>query len=333
MKAVVLVGGFGTRLRPLTLGTPKQMLPIAGRTMIEWVVGRLAGHGIDEVILSLGYRPDAFVSAFPDQRIAGMPFRCAVEPEPRGTAGAVRFAADEVGLDDTFLVLNGDVLTDLDLGLLVDFHRHVGAEATIALQPVADPSRFGVVPTDDSGRVLEFIEKPESGAAPTNHINAGTYVLEPSVLDRIPTGREVSIERETFPAMAEARTLYAMAVDTYWLDTGTPAQYLEANLDFLTGRREAPGLVPVQGELSSSASVQDSYVGSGTAVSPRAIIRRSVVMEDCVIGAGAVVENSILADGVVIGAEARLRNGCVIGRNEAVAPGVVLDGAHQPASE
>jgi mannose-1-phosphate guanylyltransferase len=333
VKALVLVGGFGTRLRPLTLATPKQMLPIAGYTMIEWVVDRLNGHGIDEVILSLGYRPDAFLEAFPSGLISGLPFRIAIEPEPRGTAGAVRFAADETGLDDTFLVLNGDVLTDLNLTDLIAFHRKCGGEATIALQPVDDPSRFGVVPTDCNGRVLEFVEKPPPGTAPTNNINAGTYVLEPSFLDRIPQHREVSIERETFPELVRDRQLFAMTADSYWLDTGTPEQYLEANIDIVSGRRRVPGIEAVQGEVSLSATVTDSFIGPGTRVGPNVVVRGSVIMDDCVVGAGAIIENSILAHGVVIGGQTRLRNHCVIGRNETVPPGLSLDGVRQPAPE
>ena len=182
MKAVVLVGGEGTRLRPLTLSAPKQMLPIVGVPMIERVLGHLASHGIEEAVLSLGYLPDAFLEAYPDGRVAGMGLTYAVEPEPLDTAGAVRFAATFAGIDETFVVVNGDVLTDLDLTTLVAFHRERGAEGTIALHPVADPSAFGVVPTDDHGRVLAFVEKPPRDEAPTNEINAGTYVLEPSVL-------------------------------------------------------------------------------------------------------------------------------------------------------
>ena len=243
MKAVVLVGGEGTRLRPLTLSTPKQMLPIVGVPMIERVLGHLASHGIDEAVLSLGYLPDAFMEAYPDGRVAGMGLTYAVEPEPLDTAGAVRFAATFAGIDETFVVVNGDVLTDLDLTRLVAFHRERGAEGTIALHPVADPSAFGVVPTDDEGRVTAFVEKPPRDEAPTNEINAGTYVLEPSVLDRIPEGGRVSIERETFPAMVRDRGLFARSDDRYWLDTGTPAAYLEANFDYLDGKR-GPIVVP-----------------------------------------------------------------------------------------
>ena len=182
---MVLVGGEGTRLRPLTLTTPKQMLPVGGRPMIERVLGHLAGHGIDEAVLSLGYRPDAFIDAYPDGKCAGVKLIYAVEESPLDTAGAIRYAASQAGTAETFVVVNGDVLTGLDVAGLVRFHHEHPAEATIALTPVPNPSAFGVVPTDDDGRVLAFIEKPAPGQAPTNLINAGTYVLEPSVLDRI----------------------------------------------------------------------------------------------------------------------------------------------------
>ncbi len=160
MKAVVLVGGEGTRLRPLTLSSPKQMLPIVGVPMIERVLGHLAAHGVDEAVLSLGYLPDAFMEAYPDGRAVGVRLTYAVEPEPLDTAGAVRFAAKYAGIAETFVVVNGDVLTDLDLTSLVAFHRQRGAEGTIALHPVSDPSAFGVVPTDEEGRVMAFVEKP-----------------------------------------------------------------------------------------------------------------------------------------------------------------------------
>ena len=330
MKALVLVGGFGTRLRPLTLTTPKQMLPIAGRPMIEWVVGRLADHGVDEVVLSLGYRPDAFIEAYPDEVCAGLPIRYVTEPEPRGTAGAVRFAADEVGFDDTFLVLNGDVLTDLDISALVDFHRSRGAEATISLHKVEDPSAFGVVPTDDEGRVIAFVEKPPREEAPTDLINAGTYVVEPSVLDLIEPGREVSIERETFPAIVDRCGLYAMAADTYWLDTGTPQLYVTANLDVITGRRAGASAEPVRGDVARSARVVDSVIGVGSTVGTDAAVVASVVMNGVHIGEGAAIEDSVLMDGVRIGAGARVTGCSVIGAGEEVAAGAQLDGDRVP---
>ena len=187
MDAVVLVGGEGTRLRPLTYEIPKQMLPVVGRPMIAHVIEWLAGHGVDRAVLSLGYRADAFIEAFPDNTLAGVALEYVVEPEPLDTAGAVRFAAEKAGVSDTFLVLNGDVLTDFDASGLVEFHRSRPADASIALDAGRRTRRsFGVVPTDEDGRVTAFIEKPPAGQAPTNLINAGIYVLETSVLERIP---------------------------------------------------------------------------------------------------------------------------------------------------
>jgi mannose-1-phosphate guanylyltransferase len=213
------------------------MLPIVGVPMIERVLTHLVSHGVDEAILSLGYLPHAFMEAYPEGVAAGIKLTYAVEPAPLDTAGAVRFAADVGRVDETFVVVNGDVLTDLDLSGLIDFHRLRQAEGTIALHPVPDPSAFGVVPTDTEGRVTAFVEKPPRDEAPTNQINAGTYVLEASVLERIPSGGRVSIERETFPAMVRDGVLFAQSDDGYWLDTGTPAAFLQANLDLLSGGR------------------------------------------------------------------------------------------------
>ncbi|MGH9297848.1 MAG: nucleotidyltransferase family protein, partial [Acidimicrobiales bacterium] len=237
MDAVVLVGGEGTRLRPLTYDLPKQMLPVVDRPMIEHVVAWLGRHGVERVVLSLGYRPDAFVEAFPSGEVDGVRLVYAPEPEPLDTAGAVRFAAEAAGTRGRLLVLNGDVLSDMDVSALIAFHEQQRAKATIQLTPVEDPSRFGVVPTDHDGKVLAFIEKPSPDEAPTNHINAGCYVLEQEVLEGIDPGRRVSIERETFPALVAGGGLYALSSDAYWLDTGTPENYLQASLDVLEGRR------------------------------------------------------------------------------------------------
>ena len=328
MLAIVLVGGLGTRLRPLTEYTPKQMLPICGIPMIEWVVDHLAIHGVEEVGLSLGYRPDEFLNSYPDGQISGVPFRVAVEPEPRGTAGAVRFAADEFGVDDTFLALNGDVLTDLDISELIAFHRDREAEATIALQPVPDPSGFGVVSTFDDGLVKEFVEKPDPGFTTSNHINAGTYVLEPSVLGRIPAGKEVSIERETFPELVHARTLYAMSSSTYWLDTGTPEQFIRANLDVLAGRRLREALIPVA-DVHSGARVVDSAIGSDTRIGAFSIVERSVLFQNCEIHEETAIIDSVLSDSVYVGPGARVER-CVIGRGQRVEAGEQLNDIKRP---
>lgn len=317
MKAVVLVGGEGTRLRPLTLTTPKQMLPVGGRPMIERVLEWLSGHGVDEAVLSLGYRPDAFLKAYPDGEACGVRLHYAVEDSPLDTAGAIRFAASEGGVDDTFLVVNGDVLTDLDVTGLVGFHRRRGAEATIALTPVEDPSRFGVVPTADDGRVTAFIEKPPPGEVPTNLINAGTYVLETSVLDRIPSRRRVSIERETFPALVADGRLYALGSDAAWLDAGTPATYLAANLAY------AP--MGADGEhVTGSVIADDATIHEGAGVV------RSVVMEQVVIGTGAVVSDSIVGPGARIGRGAKVKDLSVIGDGYVVEAGAELSEARLP---
>ncbi len=358
MKAVVLVGGEGTRLRPLTWSVPKQMLPIVEQPMIERVLEHLGRHGVDDAVLSLGYLPDAFVRAFPDGVAVGVRLTYAVEPAPLDTAGAIRFAALKGGIDDTFVVVNGDVLTDMDLTALVAFHRARGAEASISLHPVDDPSAFGVVPTDESGLVEAFVEKPARGEAPTNLINAGTYVLEPSVLDRVPEGRRVSVERETFPAMVADGTLYALADASYWLDTGTPEAYLTAHWDLLEGRRPGPpapaardsgggvwllGSPQVDGEVSGPALLGDgAHVGPGAAVDEAVVghdcivgrgarIARSVLLAGASVGEGARVTGSIVGPGARIGERSDLRPLTVVGGGASVAPGTVLDGARLSA--
>jgi mannose-1-phosphate guanylyltransferase len=353
MRAIVLVGGEGTRLRPLTLTTPKQMLPVVGVPMLERVLGHLARHGVNEAVLSLGYLPDAFLEAYPDGRAAGVLLEYAVEPEPLDTAGAVRFAAESAGIDDTFVVLNGDVLTDLDLTALVAFHRRTGADGTIALHPVADPSAFGVVPTDGKGRVTAFVEKPQRDEAPTNQINAGTYVLEPTVLKRIATGGRVSIERETFPAMVREGVLFALSDEAYWLDTGTPSAYLDANFDYVNGRRGpevAPGLEDrgsgllargeseLEGEVlgrsavfegcrvAAGARVERCILGPGSVVEPGAVVTDSVLMERCHVAVDAKVAGSVMGSRSVVGQRADVRPVSVLGADAVVSSGTLVDG-------
>jgi mannose-1-phosphate guanylyltransferase len=329
MQAVVLVGGFGTRLRPLTSTTPKQMLPVGHHPMIEHVLAHLHAHGVERAALALGYRPDAFVDAYPDGRCAGVALHYAIEPEPRDTAGAIRFAALDAGIDERFLVVNGDVLTDLDIGALVDAHDRSGAEGTIALHRVEDPSAFGVVPTDADGRVTAFIEKPPRAEAPTDLINAGTYVLEARVLDRIPADVPVNVERATFPAMVADGALWALDGDTYWIDAGTPATYLRANLDLLEGRRAVsePAVHPtavVDGE------VVDAIVGAGASVAAGALVERSVLLPGASIGRGATIRDAIIGARAVVGDDARLEAGTVVGHDQVVPAGASLHGRKIP---
>lgn len=318
MQAVVLVGGFGTRLRPLTLTTPKQMLPVGHRPMIEHVLAHLHAHGVDRAALALGYRPDAFVDAYPDGRCAGVELHYAIEPEPRDTAGAIRFAAVDAGIAERFLVVNGDVLTDLDIGRLVAAHDASGAEGTIALHRVDDPSAFGVVPTEPDGRVTAFIEKPPRHEAPTDLINAGTYVLEPSVVERIPADVAVNVERVTFPAMVADRSLYALDGDTYWIDAGTPTTYLRANLDLLDGSR-GPALDGIHPSAQVDGSVVGSVIGAAASVAAGARVERSVVFPGAVVGVGAVVTDSIVGARAVVEAGATVEQGSVIGDGTVVA--------------
>ena len=334
MRAVVLVGGFGTRLRPLTSDLPKQMLPIVDRPMIEHVVGHLAAHGVEEVVLSLGFLPDAFLDAYPDGRCAGIPLHYAVEPEPLDTAGAIRFAAEDAGIDEAFLVLNGDVLTDLAVDELIGFHRASGAEATVSLTPVDDPSRYGVVPTDADGRVTGFVEKPPAGAAPCNWINAGTYVFEPSVIDRIEPGRRVSVEREVFPAMADEGVLYGLRSEAYWVDTGTPETYLGVQLDLLDGvRGPARSGVDDAAEIHPGATVRRSVIGPGAVVAEGSRVCDSVVMAGSRIGEGAVVDGSLVGRNATIGPDARVLGLSVVGHGAEVVAGEHLTGDCRPEQD
>ena len=340
MKAVVLVGGEGTRLRPLTYKTPKGLLPIANLAFLDRQLTWLTGHGVDDIVLSLGYLPEAFRehlagdSSAEECRFGTARVQFRQEPEPLGTAGGIRFAAD--GIDERLIVCNGDVLTDLDVRALVGFHEASGAEATIALTKVDDPSAFGVVPTRDDGEVIAFVEKPPPGRAPTNWVNAGTYVLEPSVLERIPSRLQVSIERETFPRMLDRPgRLFAFHSDSYWLDIGTPDKYLAAHADVLRG---ALGFPPVAGAdevdpgiwLEAGAVVDPStrlvppvLVGRDTAVGPGAWVAGTSIGARCTIGYGARVTGSVLHDGAIVGRAADVADS-VLGRGVEIDEGATV---------
>jgi mannose-1-phosphate guanylyltransferase len=253
----------------------------------------------------------------------------AVEPEPLDTAGAIRFAADHAGIDDTFVVVNGDVLTDLDVGSLIAFHRAKNAEATIHLTPVDDPSAYGVVAMDADGRVERFVEKPAPGTAPSNLINAGTYVLEPSVLQRIETGRKVSIEREIFPLIVDDGRLFAMATDDYWIDTGRPEPYRRANLDMIDGvrrRMSAPG-VENGADVHPTALIEHSLVSSGAVVAPGASVQDSVILAGAIVHEGALVRDSIVMG--TVGARATIID-TVVGVAGVIPEGATLEHAFVP---
>lgn len=318
MHAVVLVGGFGTRLRPLTNTMPKALLPIAHVPLVVRLIGQLERGGVDAVTLALGFLPEPFIATFPDGRCGDVALGYAIEPEPLDTAGAIRFAADHAGIDETFVVVNGDVLTDLSIAALVAAHRDAEAEATVHLIGVDDPSAFGVVEREPSGRVVRFVEKPAPGTAPSNLINAGTYVLEPSVLGRIPLGARSSIERDTFPAIAADGRFHSLATDDYWIDAGRPELYRQANLDLVNGRRaEVCAPIAPGADIAADAVVIDSVVGPAT-VGAGARVTGSVVLPGARIGPGAVVEDSIVAGQIgrgavlvrtVVGADAKISDG------------------------
>jgi mannose-1-phosphate guanylyltransferase len=325
VQAIVLVGGEGTRLRPLTETVPKPALPLVDRPLLAYAVEWLAGHGVTEVVLACGFLPDVLREALSgEEERAGVRIRYAAEPEPLGTAGAIRFAADQLGdaLDDRFLALNGDVLTDLDLTALLAAHGALGARATIGLRGVGDSATYGLVSIGPGGDVTEFAEK--TGEHVPGAINAGAYVLERSVLEEIPPGENLSIELDVFPRLI-GRGLFARELDGYWMDIGTPERYLQATWDVLEGAVRT-GVVPTSPGIlvSDSAEVADdarvgprAVVSAGCTVGAGAEIRESVLLEGCAVGDRAHVSGSILAPGAEVAAEMSV-DGAVAGRREKV---------------
>lgn len=313
MKAVLLAGGFGTRLRPLTLTRPKPLLPIANRPHTQHVLDSLARHGVSDVVLATSYLSEAYGDLVEDARGRGLSVHVTHEVEPLDTAGAIKNAEDLVA-GEAFFVFNGDVLTDVDLGALAAWHRERGAEATIMLTPVEDPSAFGVVPIDGDGRVVGFIEKPPPGTAPTNLVNAGVYVFEPGVLERIPGGRPWSAERRLFPDLVADKGLFARGSDAYWIDIGTPGKYLQANLDALHGRyrcdavphpREGLVLAANGATVADGARVSSVCLGAGAAIEEGATVLESVLLPGARVGRGAAAVRSILGQASAIAPGAR----------------------------
>ncbi len=321
MHAVILVGGRGTRLRPLTDTVPKPMLPIGNQPMIQCLVERIARHGVTEVTLALGFRPEPFAEAFPNGRCGNVTVHYAVEPRPLDTAGAIAFAARFSAITERFVVINGDVICEVDLSDLVATHdrshQAFGAEVTLHLTPVEDPSAFGVVEMADSGQVRRFLEKPPVGVTDSNVISGGTYVCEPGLIDRIPIDTVMSVEREIFPVLVDEGKLFAVATDDYWLDTGRPDLYLQANTDLFAGRRNQPYVAVASGAMvADSAMVVASMIASGVTVGDRTVIRDSVLLAGAHIGDGAVIERSIVMG--VVGEGAMLVD-CVVGAEGRVA--------------
>jgi mannose-1-phosphate guanylyltransferase len=329
MQALVLAGGEGTRLRPLTYTTPKPVVPLAGRPFLSFMLDWLRAHGTDEAVLSCGFRSDDVRSVLGDI-YNGMRLRYVVEEEPLGTAGPVRLALDEGLLEDRLFVLNGDVLTDMDLSAELARHEEREAKATLALIPVDDTSSYGVVPTDEEGRVEAFLEKTGE-AVPTNRINAGAYVIEREVAEAIPPGRAVSFEREVFPRLV-GKGLYGWEADGYWIDIGTPDRYLEATYDLLSGRmesalppRDETGSLVWESSLVSGAHIgPQTVVGRHCSVGTDSTVERSVLHDRVLVGADCDVRESVIAEGAKVGERARIGPQALIGSRATIGSGAAV---------
>jgi NDP-sugar pyrophosphorylase family protein len=340
MKAILLAGGMGTRLRPLTAHTPKPIVPIFNRPFLQYQLDLLTSvPEIDEAILSLNYQPQRIADVFGDGSSAGIRLRYVVEPEPLGTGGAIKFAS--AGITETIVVFNGDVLTQVDLAGVIALHRARRARATIVLTPVENPTAYGLVETDPDGNVRRFIEKPDPDAITTDMINAGIYVLEPETFDRIPDGVPWSIERGYFPSLVErGETFVAYNYRGYWIDIGTPEKYSEVHRDIMEGRFAAkPFLDGLQGRalvspramIAPGATVtgpcfidEDVVVEARARVGPHAVIGRQTRIET-----GATVENAVLWSGCQIGQDVSLKDAllgrhCRVGRGARLTAGTVL---------
>lgn len=333
MKAVVLVGGEGTRLRPLTYQTVKAMVPVLDRPFLEHLLHYLARHSIDEVILAMGYKPDAIKSYFSHTRLDLPKLVYSVESEPLGTAGAVKHA--EQYLDDTFFVLNGDIFTTIDLDAMLRFHKENKAKVTIALTPAEDPTRYGIIETDERFRVKRFVEKPGRDQVTTNNINAGIYILETDVLERIPGGKRIMFEHDVFPALlAAGEPIYAYPSTAYWIDIGTLEKYHQLNCELLTGKCLQPGMAPEGTRIHSDclihpdAKIQEPVlIGERCKIGSRVqIVGPSVIGAGCQIEDCAIIVQSILWQQVTVGKNAVLRK-CIVASNSYIAANSMLEGA------
>ena len=341
MKAILLAGGQGTRLRPLTLNTPKPIVPIFGRPFLHYQIDRiLQVPEIDEIVLSLNYQPERIEAVFGDGSSLGTRVSYVVEPAPLGTAGGIKFASRDIR--HTIVVFNGDVLTQIDVAAVIAMHRARNATATIVLTPVENPAAYGLVETDIGGNILRFIEKPDPAQITTNYINAGIYVLEPSTFDRIPDGVPWSIERKYFPSLIErGETFLAFDYQGYWIDIGTPEKYLQVHHDILAGRfRAAPfrdelaprAWVSPRAHVSPGATVESpcfigdgvtveagarvgplSVIGRNARVEAKAVVEGAIVWPECIVGPGATVQHAIAGRGCRLGASATVGPGAVLG--------------------
>jgi mannose-1-phosphate guanylyltransferase len=351
MQAVILVGGEGTRLRPLTSTVPKPVIPLVDRPLIVFMLEWLRRHGVDDVVLCCGFLPTKVQDVLGDGSALGVRLHFIAEPEPLGTGGALKYA--ESRLDERFLMCNGDVLTDLDLTAQIAQHEATGAVGTLALVGVDDPTAYGLVRLEADNSVREFVEKPSADQVDTNLISAGAYVLEREVVDRIDAGRPVSIERELWPALV-GNGLYGFPCEAYWSDIGTPDRYLQATFDIIEGRIDtAVGAGPGGSHLRVDASVENAgrivppavvdagcrievgaqigslaVVGRDVSVGGGTIVERAVVLGGSSIGPGCVVRDCIVGPGARIGANTQITGGAVLGENVTIgSDNVVTNGA------
>lgn len=334
MQALILAGGQGTRLRPLTLNTPKPVVPIGNEPFLLRQIKSLKAAGVTDITLSLNYQPSAVEKILGDGTDFGVELRYLIEPEPMGTAGGYKFA--EKILKTTTVVLNGDILTDIDLETVARHHRECGAAATIVLTEVENPSAYGVVEFGADYQVLRFLEKPkpgETGDIEINTINAGIYILEPKLLDYIPRGENYSFEYNLFPDLLRRREKFYAFVenDAYWLDIGTPQRYLQAHYDFMDGKlKNFPAEKNGACKISDAAAIDGkSCLADGCIIEPGARLENSVLGKNVVVESGAVVENSVIWSDTKINSNARVSNsiigfGCNIGENVRVGGGSVI---------
>lgn len=334
MQALILAGGKGTRLRPLTVYTPKPIVPILNRPLLRYQIEILARAGISDITLSLSYQPHKIEDILGDGSDFGVSLRFITEPSPMGTAGAYKYAAENVR--ETTVVFNGDIITDVDIAGVIDTHRNSGAEATILLTPVEDPSKFGLVEYGQKGEVIRFLEKPSPEVLKEltiNTINAGIYVLEPTVLDLIPPGENRSFEYDVFPTIIEQhRPFFAHVIDNeYWRDVGTPESYLAVHHDYLSGKvRNFFTEDPSETDVATTAEIDGvSVMGEGCVIKPHARVINSVLGPGVHVDERAVIANSVIwahsrisssaeVDGAIVG------KSCYIGKHCSIRPGAVL---------